>query len=618
MTIQLSAQIPDVDSLRFAKIDSCINELTKTDKAYLNEIDVSVGKTSLMELLRNIAKVGQVNISVKGVENVSITCNFSRTKISDLLTFICREYGLNIEILGNIISLYPVTIPPPAIRTPQVEYHLKDTTISYDLSNDKLIDVIKVITKQTKLNIVAPQLLHNIPISGYVKGMQLDEAIYNLAEINGLEAQRNKVGIWSFNQSNAVQSGSAPMTVQTYSRPRQFAANQLMIDSLGLVTAQIGRGNVSDIIVDLCQQMKLNYFFISPLNQQAGIYVKSIPLETLFSLLLTGTSYTYYCENGVYVFGNQTKDGGVQSTKIIPLRYRSVNMVEELIPTAIKTGLQIKQFSDLNSMIVSGDQRQLLRVESFLSSIDKSVPLVTIEVIIVDVAKNNIQEAGINLGLGTPPKQTSATLSPGINVNLNASSINNLINSFNGFGLINLGKVSSDFYLSLKFLEENGTIEMRSTPKLSTLNGHEATLKSGETRYYKEVLNNIIGTQNPIQSESFTWKSIEANLNIKILPFVSSDKQITLDIEIDQTEFTAREEKNAPPGTSTRGFKSQIKVSNEDMVLLGGIERNTRDKSSRGLPYVSRVPVLKWLFGSTKNNKTEHKLNIFIRLTVID
>ena len=192
-----------------------------------------------------------------------------------------------------------------------------------------------------------------------------------------------------------------------------------------------------------------------------------------------------------------------------------------------------------------------------------------------------------------------------------------MIHSFNGLGSVNLGKVTPNFYLTLKALEEAGTLELRSTPKLSTLNGHEASLKSGETRYYKEVQNNIMGTQNPIQSESYTWKSTEADLSLKIVPYVSSDGKITLTIEIEQSEFTAREEKDAPPGTATRSFKSRIRVDNEDMVLLGGIDRNTREKGSSGLPLIARIPVLKWLFGVSTDNKVDEKLSIFIKPTVI-
>jgi hypothetical protein len=106
-------------------------------------------------------------------------------------------------------------------------------------------------------------------------------------------------------------------------------------------------------------------------------------------------------------------------------------------------------------------------------------------------------------------------------------------------------------------LEEDGVVRLLSTPKLSTLNGHEATLTSGETQYYKEVQNNYYGTQNPISSESYQWKSVDANLSIKVTPYVSEDRQITLEIEFEQTEFTDRNVEDAPPGTATRSFKSR-------------------------------------------------------------
>lgn len=297
---------------------------------------------------------------------------------------------------------------------------------------------------------------------------------------------------------------------------------------------------------------------------------------------------------------------------------RSVNKIEELIPESLKEGVQLKTFADQNSIIAAGDQRLVSRIEEFLKTIDKRVPLVTIEVIIADVMKTNIMETGISMGLGKSPQKTSGTLSPGLSLEMNAQTVNNLINSFNGFGAINLGRVTPDFYMSLQFLEENGTVKLHSTPKLSTLNGHEANLKSGQKRYYKEVTNTIVGSNNPITNESYQWKDVEANLSVKITPFISKNEDITLDIEIEQSEFIETTNEGEPPGSSIRTFKSLIRVKNEEMVLLGGIDRNTNNKSAQGLPFISRVPVLKWIFGKSKNNKIDQKLNVFIKPTVLE
>ena len=130
--------------------------------------------------------------------------------------------------------------------------------------------------------------------------------------------------------------------------------------------------------------------------------------------------------------------------------------------------------------------------------------------------------------------------------------------------------------------------------------------------------NNYYGTQNPISSESYQWKSVDANLSIKVTPYVSTDRHITLEIEFEQTEFTGRESEDAPPATATRSFKSIVKVQNEEMVLLGGLDRNSMEKSSRGIPFLARVPVIKWFFGKEKRNKVERTLNVFIKPTVVE
>ena len=60
---------------------------------------------------------------------------------------------------------------------------------------------------------------------------------------------------------------------------------------------------------------------------------------------------------------------------------------------------------------------------------------------------------------------------------------------------------------------------------------------------------------------------------------------ITMTIDLSQSEFTDRNWKEAPPGTTTRSFRSMVRVKNEETVLLGGIDRQSREKSSQGLPF---------------------------------
>ena len=187
--------------------------------------------------------------------------------------------------------------------------------------------------------------------------------------------------------------------------------------------------------------------------------------------------------------------------------------------------------------------------------------------------------------------------------------MNSLIDAFNGFGIFNLGKVTENFYLNLRALENNSVINLKSTPKISTLNGHDAKLSIGETSYYFEQNNRLInsGLGNDVL-QSGQWKSTDANLSVNIRPFVSKDEQITLNIIVERSTFLGRQGENAPPGKATQQFESMVRCLNGEMILLGGLDELDKQNSGTGTPGLSKIPVLKWFFSSRR--KSNSKLSI--------
>ena len=398
-----------------------------------------------------------------------------------------------------------------------------------------------------------------------------------------------------------------------------FSSNRLQVDSSGTITAHLRNADIADIVPDVMDRLGKNYFIAENIGHNVNIDVDSLALAPFLNVLFSGTDISWKETEGVYVLGKDESRRYLSNVSVYPMKYRTVETVPEIIPAVLKNGMEIRPFPDLNCLVISGDIKKVGQIETFLRQIDKSVPLISIDVMIVDASTNSSQTVGLGLGVGTGQETTGGTVSPGIDFSLNAESIGRILGSFNGMGTINLGQVSGLFYADLQMLEEAGKIVLRSTPRLSTLNGHKAVLKSGEVKYYKESQVNIIGTQNPLQSESYLWKNVEADFILDITPYVSLDSTITMTINLSQDEFTAtdQDDKYAPPGIATRSFNSIIKVKNREMVLLGGIEKNIRNNSSRGLPFIARVPVLRAIFGKTNKQKTDSRLNIFIRPTIL-
>ena len=468
----------------------------------------------------------------------------------------------------------------------------------------------RMLTDSTGYNILIPVEIADNPIFAHGVSMDIGDAVMAIASVNGLSYGKTGPRTWSIFKPEKNSAAN-----------RAFTGNTVEIDSTGMITAKISGGNIGDIIPEVLDRLERNYFISENIDFIADIDVSRVPLDTLLNTLLAGSPVTWRKESGVYMIGNRNGENRLADVCIIPMKFRAVDEIESIIPEELRQGVQIQSFADLNSIVLCGQALAVRRVSEFLEAVDQRVPLVSIDVIIVDASKMSSRSIGLGLGVGTAPAVTEGTVGPGIDATLNADSINDILNSFTGFGALNLGHVTQNFFADLQFLEDAGKITLRSTPKLATLNGHKAVLKSGEVKYYKESQVNIIGTQNPMQSESYIWKEVEANFVLDMTPFVSRDTTITLKINLSQDEFTdnstVRNDEYAPPGITSRSFNSIVKVKNGETVLLGGIEKNLTDDSSRGLPFIARVPILRHIFGNSKRTRNDQTLNVFIRPTII-
>ncbi len=291
--------------------------------------------------------------------------------------------------------------------------------------------------------------------------------------------------------------------------------------------------------------------------------------------------------------------------------------IDKIIPPEISEGLDIRVDKELNSLYVTGSSTKIERLKDFITYIDKTIPVVLIEVMFVEVSRNNTIESGISWGIGDAPVTTSGRIFPTTDLTLGANTINKVINGFSGFDQVNLGKVVPNFFATVKAMESNGSLKVKSTPKLSTLNGHRATFSNGETSYYTVTQRNIYGTDNPQTSEITNYEPIDAELGLTIKPLVSGDGQVTLDIFVIQSSFGERIDENAPPDISSREFSSIIRVQDQDIVVLGGLEEQKRSNTGTGVPFLARVPIIKWLFSSRKREASKAKLTVFIKPTII-
>jgi len=67
----------------------------------------------------------------------------------------------------------------------------------------------------------------------------------------------------------------------------------------------------------------------------------------------------------------------------------------------------------------------------------------------------------------------------------------------------------------------------------------------------------------------------------------------------------------------TNMVESHVVIGDGETIVIGGVENKTESKGEDGVPWLSKLPVLGWLFKSEATKKEGRKLMIFVTPRII-
>jgi len=609
-----------------AELEARFGELSKQKKGINEVIKIDVSGLTLHDFITSIAQEHELNVSVDSDLSQPVINNFFDVSVKDVFIFLVQKYDLEVTFMSNIIIFKKrekITIVPKKLaKVIDVSYNDQNDFLSVKLENDSLPNVVQAIIDKSGKNLILSPDIKGQLVSAYILNRPFDQVIEMMSKSNSLMMTKDENGFYFLERNTQPQVAAVDRNQPKGKQGRSNGMSDSFLVELnetGFLNVRANAADAAELITEAAEKLHINYFLYNkPENEKTTLWANNITFDDLLMHIFKGRKYTYKKQDNLYLIGEQVTEG-LRATEIIQLENRSIEAVLASLPRVFSEKLEIKEFVELNGLVVSGAKTIVDELRVYIKQIDKVVPMVQIEVIIVQYNKSYDIQTGIKAGIDKSNiKQTSGVLFPTADVNLNGSSVNSLIDAFNGLGFMKLGKVTEAFYLNLQALENNSIIKIESTPKIATISGHEAKLAIGETSYYFEQNNQLINsgiTNNILQSG--TWKSTDANLSVSIRPYVSTDENVTLNIVVEKSSFLARAGATAPPGKATQKFESLVRVKNNEMVLLGGLDELQKEDSGSGVPFISRIPVLKWFFSSKKKAKSNSKLHLFIKPNVI-
>ncbi len=154
---------------------------------------------------------------------------------------------------------------------------------------------------------------------------------------------------------------------------------------------------------------------------------------------------------------------------------------------------------------------------------------------------------------------------------------------------------------TLDALEQEGHAESISDPQLLTLDGQSAILESGQEVPYQQT------SENGGTTVAFK----KAVLSLKVTPHIQSDSHILLNLTINQDQVSSLTV-NGVPAIKTQQLQTQVLMKNQSTLVLGGLFEENSSEDHQRVPFISRIPIIGYLFHHRETNHDRRQLLILV------
>jgi type IV pilus assembly protein PilQ len=271
-----------------------------------------------------------------------------------------------------------------------------------------------------------------------------------------------------------------------------------------------------------------------------------------------------------------------------------------------------------NSLIIQAIKDDVEKMIPIINELDRPTPQVLIEAHIVEATQSTARQLGIRWGglYSNPPNYyatggqsgdtgvigvTPGNIDPitGYAVNFPAEAVTDALGMTVGFVAQDIG--DSVLALQLSALEQEGELNILSSPSITTLDNQKAMIESGKEVPYQTVED---------QEVKIEYK--KAVLSLEVTPHVIGGKTLKLTINTNKDELDFANAVGGNPAITTKKARTTVIVFDGQTTVIGGLSKEDNAKNERGVPWFRKIPVFGWLFKGEDKDYLKDELLIFI------
>lgn len=303
------------------------------------------------------------------------------------------------------------------------------------------------------------------------------------------------------------------------------------------------------------------------------------------------------------------------------------------IQTALRNVLmQIKVYglASQNALVVRGTPDELLLAQKIINDLDKARPEVVVDIAVLEVSKNWERTIGlqwpssVGVQLQSPTASSSSTTTcptgsttctPTTGTSTTSPTLYNLAHLNSNDFAVTVGAATANLLLN------DSNTRILQNPRLRATDMQKATLKIGEripyaTGSFQSGLGVSAGAY-PAAETQFQYQDI--GVNIELTPTVHFDNDVTLKLKVEVTSQAGSTniEGVSEPIIAQKSNEETVRLREGEVNILSGILDQQDQVSWSGIPGLSSIPILKYLFGSKDHTITNDEVVFLITPHVV-
>ena len=293
------------------------------------------------------------------------------------------------------------------------------------------------------------------------------------------------------------------------------------------------------------------------------------------------------------------------------------------VQTALRnvlTSAKIYGVASQNAIVMRGTPDELLLAQKLINDLDKARAEVVVDIAVLEVSKNWERTLGISwpssVGVALQPStSSSSTTCPTGSTNCTPTTgVSPTLYDLAHLKATNFAVTVGSATLNLLLTDSN--TKVLQSPRIRATDDQKATMKIGsripiatgsyQTGAATAVVSSLVNTQFQYQ---------DVGVNIEMTPTVHFDRDVTLKVKIEVTSQSGSVTISGvtEPILSQRVVDQVIRLREGEASILGGIQDNEEQQNWNGIPGLSSIPIIKYLFGS-KDNTVKNDEIVFVVL----